>query len=93
MNVQSLGPWQSLRHSCLENPKDRGAWWATVQGITKTWTQLSTRVCTWLLCDVLLVSVGQQRESTLYLHIQSPFEFLSHLGHHRALTRVPCSVQ
>ena len=21
-----------LQHSCLENPMDRGAWWATVQG-------------------------------------------------------------
>ena len=27
-----------LQYSCLENPKDRGAWWATVQAITKSWT-------------------------------------------------------
>ena len=25
---------------CLENPMDRGAWWATVQGVAKSWTQL-----------------------------------------------------
>ena len=25
----------------LENPMDRGAWWATVCGVTKTWTRLS----------------------------------------------------
>ena len=24
-----------LHYSCLENPMDRGAWWATVHGITK----------------------------------------------------------
>ena len=30
-----------LQNSCLENPMDRGAWWATVHGITKSWTQLS----------------------------------------------------
>ena len=24
-----------LQYSCLENPKDRGAWWATVQGVAK----------------------------------------------------------
>ena len=24
--------------SCLENPMDRGAWWATVHGITKSQT-------------------------------------------------------
>ena len=27
-----------LRCSCLENPKDRGAWPATVHGVAKTWT-------------------------------------------------------
>ena len=26
--------------SCLENPTDRGAWRATVQGVVKSWTQL-----------------------------------------------------
>ena len=30
-----------LQHSCPENPMDRGAWWATVHGITKSWTWLS----------------------------------------------------
>ena len=24
--------------SCLENPTDRGAWWATVHGVTLSWT-------------------------------------------------------
>ena len=24
-----------LQHSCLVNPTDRGAWWATVHGVTK----------------------------------------------------------
>ena len=24
-----------LQYSCLENPMDRGAWWATVHGIAK----------------------------------------------------------
>ena len=50
--VPSLG-WKDPRekgmmthstHSCLENPMDRGAWWATVCGVTKsdtTETQLS----------------------------------------------------
>ena len=25
-----------LQYSCLENPMDRGAWWATVHGVAKT---------------------------------------------------------
>ena len=30
-----------LQHSGLENPMDRGAWWATVHGVTKNQTPLS----------------------------------------------------
>ena len=29
-----------LQYSCLENPMDRGAWWATVHGVTKSRTRL-----------------------------------------------------
>ena len=29
-----------LQYSCLENPMDRGAWWATVHGLAKSQTQL-----------------------------------------------------
>ena len=29
-----------LQYSCLENPMDRGAWWATVHRVTKSWTLL-----------------------------------------------------
>ena len=30
-----------LQYSCLENPMDRGAWWATVHGVAKSRTRLS----------------------------------------------------
>ena len=30
-----------LQYSCLENPMDRGAWWAAVHGVTKSRTRLS----------------------------------------------------
>ena len=37
-----VGNGHPLQYSCLENPMDRGAWWATVHGvITKSWTWLS----------------------------------------------------
>ena len=29
-----------LQYSCLESSMDRGAWWATVHRIAKSWTQL-----------------------------------------------------
>ena len=33
-----------LQNSCLGNPMDRGTWRATVCGVTKSQTQLSTHV-------------------------------------------------
>ena len=30
-----------LQYSCLEKSVDRGAWWATVHGVTKSQTRLS----------------------------------------------------
>ena len=35
------GNGNPLQYSCLENPMDRGAWQATVNGVPKSWTQLS----------------------------------------------------
>ena len=35
------GNGNPLQYSCLENPKDRGAWWATVYGVAKSRTRLS----------------------------------------------------
>ena len=41
------GNGNPLQHSCLEKPMDRGAWWATVHGVTKSRTRLNdfTRIC------------------------------------------------
>ena len=45
--AQSLGlelvVWHGnpLQYSCLENPVDRGAWQATVHGVTQSQTRLS----------------------------------------------------
>ena len=35
------GNGNSLQYSCLGNPMDRGAWWATVHRVAKSRTQLS----------------------------------------------------
>ena len=39
---RSLGGGHSnpLQHSCLENPRDRGTWRATVHGVAQSWTRL-----------------------------------------------------
>ena len=30
-----------IQYLCLENSMDRGAWWAVVHGVAKSWTVLS----------------------------------------------------
>ena len=35
------GSGTPLQYSCLENPMDGGAWWATDHGVAKSWTRLS----------------------------------------------------
>ena len=35
------GNGKPLQYFCLENPMDRGAWWATVHGVAKSQAQLS----------------------------------------------------
>ena len=39
ISITSTG--NPLQYSCLENPMDGGAWWATVHGVAKSWTRLS----------------------------------------------------
>ena len=44
--IQASGPLSGrrlgnlLQCSCLENPRDGGAWWAAVYGVTQSWIQL-----------------------------------------------------
>ena len=37
-----VGNDNPLHYSCLENSMDRATWWATVHGVAKSWTRLST---------------------------------------------------
>ena len=34
------GNGNPLQCYCLENPRDGGAWWAAVYGVTQSWTRL-----------------------------------------------------
>ena len=34
------GNGNPLQNSCLENPRDGGAWWAAVYGVAQSWTRL-----------------------------------------------------
>ena len=42
-NLDSIvgeGSGNLLQCSCLENPRDEGAWWAAVYGVAQSWTRL-----------------------------------------------------
>jgi len=39
--ISGEGNGTPLQYSCLENPMDRGAWWAAVCAVAKGWTRLS----------------------------------------------------
>ena len=41
VSVVREGDGTPLQYSCLENLMDRGAWWAAVHGVAKSWTRLS----------------------------------------------------
>ena len=66
------GNGNPLQYSCLENPRDRGVWWATVYGVTQSWTRLkrlssssSSRWVSQVALDVKtpLASAGDLRDT------------------------------
>ena len=38
------GNGNPLQYSCLENPMDKGAWWATVHGVAKSQTVILSEI-------------------------------------------------
>ena len=51
------GNGNPLQYSRLENPTDRGVWWATVRGVAKSYTQLSDETPSGLSCGVWVFSL------------------------------------
>ena len=52
-----------FQYSCLKNPMDRGAWWATVQGVTKSQT-LSLRRLTLSFSELLFRYISPKTMTT-----------------------------
>ena len=46
------GKGTPLQGSCLENPRDRGAWWAAVYGVAQSWTRLERLSSSSYICAV-----------------------------------------
>ena len=63
------GNGNSLQYSCLESSVDRGAWQATVRGVTKSQIQPNMHTCTVLVRRK--TELLQQRDSNLqWLYIR-----------------------
>ena len=56
------GNGNPFQYSCLENSMDRGAWWATVHGVTKSQTRLSDGACKYqYVCYFCLMNSASTR--------------------------------
>ena len=70
------GNGNQVQYSCLENPMDGGAWWATVYGVTKSWTWLSDFIfflsfhfkVKEFTSEWLILRYRQDKGSTRHLH-------------------------
>ena len=51
------GNGNPLQYYCLENSMDRGAWQATVHGVSKSWTQLTSCSSCFLFFNLLTWSI------------------------------------
>ena len=60
------GNGNPLQYSCLENPRDGGAWWAAVCGVAQSRTRLKR----------LSSSSSSSTTTTFYLFIKIEYEFL-----------------
>ena len=71
-------PWRRkwhLQYSCLENPMDRGAWWATVHGVAKRQTRLSRHARTLFLLSLLFNVSSTVEAERNYLASQADNHF------------------
>ena len=66
------GNGNPLQYSCLENPMDRGAWWATVHGVAKSWTRLSDFTFTFksIIAKRIDVNCGWQISTSLWMTVE-----------------------
>ena len=81
------GNGSPLQYSCLENPVDRGAWWAAVYGVTQSRTRLK-----WLSSTSskdITMSEGSQTQKSTHYSIFIKFEYRQNWWHYKSIRAVP----
>ena len=81
------GNGNRLQHSCLENSMDRGAWQATVHGVAKSQTWLSTTISFWSFVTEwrILQLCIKKRQICFYF---TKYEKVSCTSHNRFLDKI-----
>ena len=73
------GHGNPLQYSCLENPMDRGVWWATVHRVPNSWTRLKRlgthahvyiHVCVCVCVCVCVIEYYAAIKRTKFCHLQ-----------------------
>ena len=73
------GNGNPLQYSCLENPRDRGAWWAAIYGVTQSQTQLTQlSSSSYEYLSVFMLLCGHMFSALLDIYLGFKF-FLSNL--------------
>ena len=83
-----------LQYSCLENPMDGGAWWATVHGVAKSRTRLSD--FTFTFSDYITSSwrlAGGYSFYLLYTLIKLYYTHTQNLWNFRTLIKYTCKMK
>ena len=66
---------QPLQYSCLENPLDRGPWWAKVHRVSKSWTRLKQ------------LSMHTHTDSAIHGLVLAAYDSVLSLENHSVLSR------
>ena len=64
------GNGNSLQYSCLENPRDRGAWWAAIYGIAQSQTQLKGLSSSRYADDTTLITESEEELKSLLMKVK-----------------------
>ena len=68
------GNGNPLQYSCLENPTDGEAWWATVHGVAKSQTRLSDFTHSLYVDDTTLMAESEEELKSLLMEVQEESE-------------------
>ena len=88
LSCSGEGNGNLLQYSCLENPRDGGAWWAAISEVTQSRTRLkwlssssssSLFICTYLIISTILLSNSSIIISIITINHRLRFQELFHI--------------